>query len=109
MNDKEIQPLDLDVIAKKILLKFEDLKRWTENALIENGKYYVVSELTYKGFNENPNWRPNFYILDKEYRLVRIGIEFAKEIALSEKFIECTKEEAKRWRQFKLKGGEQIG
>ncbi len=101
MNDKEIQPLDLETIAKKNSLKLKDLKRWTENALIENGNYYIVPELTYKGFNENPNWRPNFYILDKEYRLVRIGIEFAKEIALSEKFIECTKADVKSWRNSK--------
>ncbi|MBR5913440.1 MAG: hypothetical protein IKZ58_03615 [Selenomonadaceae bacterium] len=94
--DAEIEAVEAEERQKACGLNTDDVKRWLENAIVEDGKYLIVPEINYKNFDENPNWRPCFYIVKEGYTLCRIGIELAKYIALKENFIEISKDEVKR-------------
>ena len=67
-------------------------ERWLAGAKTDdNGKYYVVSEISYKNFEEHANWNPCFYIVTAELKLRRVGLQFAKELVGRGQAIEISK------------------
>lgn len=78
--------------SRKKTTAAEQQQKWLENAKVdENGKYYIVPELTYKGMELNKGWNPCFYIVTNDLKIKRIGLKFAIELAKSDKAIEISK------------------
>lgn len=79
--------------SKKAKATFNKADKWLENAKIsDEGRYYIVPELSYAGFDANANWNPCFYIVTAELKLKRIGLKFAVELAKLGQAIEISKE-----------------
>ena len=69
-------------------------ERWLEGAKVDDeGRYYVVPELSYKNFAENTNWNPCFYVVTASLKLRRVGLKFAIELAKNGRAIEISKDE----------------
>ena len=66
--------------------------RWLEGAKVDDvGRYYLVAETGYQGFEAHANWNPCFYIVTESLKLRRVGLQFAKELFSRGQAIEISK------------------
>ena len=80
------------VVTPAVIKPDPKTERWLAGAKIdEAGRYYIVSEISYKNFENHANWNPCFYILTSDLKLRRIGLQFAKELVARGQAIEIGK------------------
>ena len=78
---------------KKSKKAAEDKSRWLKNAKIdENGNYTIIIDNNYKNLENNPGWHPTYYIVTKDLKKIRIGMNLAKELIALGKTTQTTKE-----------------